>query len=145
MRDQLDGLLEKDDFIYSLTLLKKEQLNFSTTEIKQTIDKQKSIADLYIESKQLVKTLGISEQNIIYYSDLAQFYTIQKLKNFRSKNQARLYLLCYVSHRFRQINDQLIASFIQKMLMYQKQGDEYQQKQIEAVESTDKKIAKSGT
>ncbi|MDE1489004.1 hypothetical protein KKI90_22540 [Xenorhabdus bovienii] len=39
LRDQLDGLLEKDDFIYSLTLLKKEQLNFSTTEIKQTIDK----------------------------------------------------------------------------------------------------------
>ena len=139
-RDQLDNLLNKEDFIYSLTLLKKEQLNFSTTEIKQTIEKQKSISDVYIESQQLVKILGISEQNIIYYSELAQFYTIQKLKNFKSKNQARLYLLCYISHRFRQINDQLIASFLQKMLMYQKLGDDYQQKQIEAVESADKKL-----
>lgn len=70
LRDKLDKLLKKDDYIYSLTLLKKEQLNFSTTEIKRTIDKQKSIAILYIESKQPVKTLGISEQNIIYYSEL---------------------------------------------------------------------------
>lgn len=106
--------MNKEDFIYSLTLLKKEQLNFTTTEIKQTIDKQKSISDVYIESQQLVKILGISEQNIIYYSELAQFYTIQKLKNFKVKNQARLYLLCYISHRFRQINDQLVASFIKR-------------------------------
>lgn len=140
LRAQLDNLLKKDDIIYSLTLLKKEQLNFSTTEIKQTIDKQKSIVNLYGSSKQLVKQLGISEQNIIYYSDLAQFYTIQRLRTFRSKNQPRLYLLCYVTHRLRKINDQLISSFIQKMLSYQKQADEYQKKQIEAAQATDKQL-----
>lgn len=60
LRAQLDNLLKKDNIIYALTLLKKEQLNFSTTEIKQTINKQKSISTLYESSKQLVKKLGIS-------------------------------------------------------------------------------------
>lgn len=140
LRAQLDNLLTKDNIIYALTLLKKDQLNFSTTEIKQTINKQKSIVNLYESSKQLVKLLGISEQNIIYYSDLAQFYTIQKLRTFRSKNQSRLYIFCYVNHRLRKINDHLIASFIQKILLYQKQGDEYQKKQIESVAATDKQL-----
>jgi len=58
----------------------------------------------------------------------------------RSKNQSRLYLFCYVNHRLRKINDHLIASFIQKVLVYQKQGDSYQKKQIESLASTDKQL-----
>lgn len=140
IRNKLDNLLENEDLLYNLTLLKRDQKNFSTTEIKKTIDKQQMVIDLYQESQTLMKKLNISEQNIIYYASLAEFYTIQKLRTFRSKNQARLYLLCYAHRRLRKINDQLITSLVQKVLAYVKQADEYQKSQIDTVEAVDKQL-----
>ena len=142
IRDQLDNLLKNDDLLYNLTLLKRDQKNFTTTEILNTIDKQQLIINLYFESQELIQQLEISEQNIIYYANLTEFYTIQKLQTFRLKNQARLYLICYVHRRFRKINDQLIASLVQKMLTYLKGGEEYQKKKVDTVEAVDKQLRK---
>jgi len=40
LRSQLDKLLNNDELFHNLTLLKKDQKNFSTTEIKKSVDKQ---------------------------------------------------------------------------------------------------------
>jgi hypothetical protein len=97
LRAQLDKLLEKDNLFYNLTLVKKDQKNFSVTEIKTSVAKQQLIVGIYRKSLALIPKLGISEQNIIYYSNLAEFYTIQKLKRMANKNIVRLYLLCLPS------------------------------------------------
>ncbi|RLV57975.1 Tn3 family transposase [Parashewanella curva] len=137
---QLDKLLTNDDLLYQLTLLKKDQKNFSTTEIKTTVEKQQLIVDVYYQTKSLLEKLKISEQNIHYYAELAEYYTIQKLQRFRPKNKARLYLLCYIQLRLRKINDQLISSFIHKILKYVQLGNEYQRQQIDIAEAIDKKL-----
>lgn len=118
LRSQLDGLLENDGLFYNLTLLKKDQKNFSTTEIKMSVSKQQLVMGIYGQSKWLMPRLGISEQNIVYYANLAEFYTIQKLRRLADKNLVRLYLLCYAHRRLLKINDHLVSSLIQKMGKY---------------------------
>ena len=140
MRSQLDKLLENDDLFYSLTLMKKDQKNFSMTEIKKSVTKQQMLIDIYHKAKPILHSLSISEQNIIYYADLAEFYTIQKLKQFKSKNQARLYLLCYIYRRLLKINDHLITSLIFKMQKYTKEADDYQRNKVDIEETIDKQL-----
>ena len=140
LRAELDKLLENDDLFYNLTLLKKDQKNFSTTEIKNSVAKQQLIIGIYRKSKVLMPKLGISEQNIIYYANLAEFYSIQKLRRFADKNLVRLYLLCYVYRRFLKINDHLISSLIQKMAKYADGADDYQRSKIELMETVDTKL-----
>ena len=125
-----------------MSLVKKDQKDFSTTEIKENVRKQKLIIDIYHQSEILIKKLKISEQNISYYAELAEFYTIQKLKSFRTKNKARLYLLCYVQMRLKKINDQLISSFIYKVQQYLKVGEDYQRSKIDISEAVDKNLRK---
>lgn len=52
------------------------------------------------------------------------------MKNLKQPNLARLYLLCYVHHRFLKINDHLIASFIHKVNGYREDADFYQKEEI---------------
>ena len=142
LRGQLDRLLANDELFYNLTLLKKDQKDFSTTEIKKSVAKQQLIIDIYRESQLLMPKLGISEQNIIYYANLAEFYSIQKLRRFADKNLARLYLLCYAHHRFLKINDHLVTSLIQKMTKYADGADNYQRSKIELMETVDTQLRK---
>jgi TnpA family transposase len=136
----LDGLLENDGLFYNLTLLKKDQKNFSTTEIKTSVAKQQLVMGIYGQSKLLMPKLGISEQNIIYYANLAEFYTIQKLRRMADKNVVRLYLLCYAHRRLLKINDHLVSSLIQKMGKYADDAEEYQRSKIELTDSVDKQL-----
>jgi TnpA family transposase len=140
LRSQLDKLLENDELFYNLTLLKKDQKNFSTTEIKKSAAKQQLVMGIYEESKLLMPKLGISEQNIIYYANLAEFYTVQKLRRMADKNLVRLYLLCYAHRRLLKINDHLVSSLIQKMGKYADDADEYQRSKIELTDSVDKQL-----
>ncbi|NQY64947.1 MAG: Tn3 family transposase [Alteromonadaceae bacterium] len=140
LRDQLDKLLANEDLFYNLTLLKRDQKDFSTTEIKKSVLKQQTIIGIYKQSKQLVPKLGISEQNIIYYADLAEFYTIQKIKQFKNKNQARLYIFCYAYRRLLKINDHLVVSFTHKVQKYTNEGDDYQRTKVDIEESIHKAL-----
>lgn len=117
-----------------------DQKNFSTTEIKKSVAKQQLIIEIYKKSLALMPKLGISDQNIIYYANLAEFYTIQKLKRLTNKNVARLYLLCYVHRRLRKINDHLVSSLIQKVTKYAGEADEYQRSKIDIAEAVDKQL-----
>ncbi len=140
LRAELDKLLSNDELFYNLTLLKKDQKNFSTTEIKNSVAKQQLVIGIYQKSQTLMSKLGLSEQNIIYYANLAEFYTIQKLKRFTDKNLVRLYLLCYVYRRFLKINDHLVSSLIQKMTKYADDANDYQRSKIELIENVDSKL-----
>ena len=141
-RDQLDRLLENDDLFYNLTLLKNDQKNFSTTEIIKSIEKQSIIIGIYNKSLSLIPKLSISKQNIIYYANLAEFYTIQKLKQLTNKNQARLFVFCYAHRRLLKINDHLVSSLIQKTTKYTNEANEYQRSKVDVVEVVDRNLRK---
>ena len=51
---------------------------------------------------------GLSNESVKYYASLVQFYTVYKLQRM-AVSASRLYLLCFATHRFRQINDNLAA------------------------------------
>jgi TnpA family transposase len=140
LREQLDRLLDNEDLFYNLTLMKKDQKAFSTTEIKNSVAKQQLLIGIYEQSLPLIPKLDISEQNIIYYANLAEFYTIQKLKQFKNKNLSRLYLLCYAHRRLLKINDHLVTSLTHKVLKYTNEANKYQQTKVDIEEAVDKKL-----
>ena len=135
LRNDLDFLLEKDDDFYQLTNLKKDQKDFSTTEIRKTVTKHQSLDSLYQNTTEIINQLGLSEQNMRYYSDLAAYYTVYGLKSMRKKNLARLYLLCYIRHRYLELNDHLMFSFTHKVSYYKSEGEAYKEKTLELHQS----------
>jgi len=130
LRESLKELFDKDQLFYQLTLIKKDQKDFTTSEIRSSVEKHKLLADIYQSSIEIIKQLDISDQNVLFYAELAEQYTIYGLKNLKQPNLARLYLLCYVHHRFFKINDHLIASFIHKVNGYREDADFYQKEEI---------------
>lgn len=137
LRDSLAKLLEKDDLFFQLTSIKKDQKNFSTNEIRSTIKKQQSLSDIYKASVDIIKELGISEQNVVYYSELALYHTVYGLREIKKKNLMRLYLLCYAHHRFLKINDHLATSLIYKVRYYANEADSYQMQEIYNAQTDD--------
>ena len=127
LRDDLNKLLEKSDDYYQLTAIKKDQKDFSTTEIRNTITKHNSLSSIYKRSIKIIEQLGLSEQNVLYYADLAMYHTIYSLKGMKKKNVARLYLICYAHYRYLKINDHLIFSFVHKVNRYLNSANKHQE------------------
>lgn len=137
-REQLNELLKKNDLFYNFTLIKKDQKDFTTSEIKLSIEKIELLKSLYKSSQDIIKGLEISSQNVIYYAELAERYTVYQLRTLQKTNLARLYLICYVHLRFLKINDHLIASFIQRVNGYKNDADKYQKEEIYNAQIIDK-------
>ncbi|MBN2689471.1 MAG: Tn3 family transposase, partial [Gammaproteobacteria bacterium] len=123
-RTALDNLLESENNFYRLTLLKKSAKDFSTTEMRKEITKQRYLLEIYEHAKTILPKLNISTKNIEYYASMATFYPISKLKRVK-KNLARLYLLCYVRHRLLEVNDNLITFFLYRTNKYYQEAEEY--------------------
>jgi hypothetical protein len=94
----------------ALAELKKDARNFRHKMMTAERLKRATLAPLYQAARALLPTLGISQQNITRYADLALVYTIYDLRRMRPA-QAHLYLLCYAWQRFRQLSDNLVDAF----------------------------------
>ena len=79
--------------------------------IKAEVEKALEIADLYEFAKGFLPNLKISKNAIRYYADLAEQYAASRLRRL-SKPQQWLQALCFTYHRYQQIMDSLITSFI---------------------------------
>lgn len=138
LRKSLNNLLKKNDLFYQFTLIKKDQKDFTTNEIRATVEKNKLLVEIYRSSIEIIKQLDISEQNVLHYAELAEQYSVYSLRNLKQPNLARLYLLCYVHHRFLKINDHLIAGFVHKINGYIDDAEIYQKEAIYQAQITDK-------
>lgn len=58
--------------------------------------------------------LNVSQQNLLYYASLANFYTVHDLRNLKPE-QTYLYLLCYAWQRYRQFTDNLVDAMAYHM------------------------------
>jgi hypothetical protein len=93
-----------------LAEIKKDARNFGHKMMTAERQKRTTPAPLYQTAKALLPTLGVSQQNITRYADLALAYTIYDLRRMRPA-QAHLYLLCYAWQRFRQLSGNLVDAF----------------------------------
>lgn len=103
----LDQLLVRDDTLSQLAALRQAAKNFGWRQMIREREKRATLEPLHAITKALLPRLGISQQNLLYYASLANFYTVHDLRNMKA-DQARLYLLCYAWVRYRQLTDNLV-------------------------------------
>jgi len=117
----LDALLQADEGMYRISALKHEPKDFSYGELRQEVVRRTFFQPLYTFGQTFLAAAGLSNESVKYYASLVQFYTVYKLQRMAAPT-TRLYLLCFASHRFRQINDNLIEAFIHLIDHYEQQA-----------------------
>ncbi len=108
---QLEALLENDNGLSQLNIVRADQKDFQLTAVKTEVEKSQSLADLYEFAKSFIPMLGLSKNAVRYYADLVEQYTLSRLRKL-GKTQQLLYVICFVFHHYQQIMDNLITSFI---------------------------------
>jgi TnpA family transposase len=121
IEEQLAALLEADEGMYRISLLKHEPRDFSYGELRQEVERRKFFQPLFAFGQSFLSSAGLSNESVKYYASLVQFYTVYKLQRMAIPT-VRLYLLCFASHRYRQINDNLIEAFIHLVDQYEQQA-----------------------
>ena len=86
---------------------KQDAKDFGWRQMAQEREKRAKLEPLYRIAKALLPKLGISQQNLLYYASLANYYTVYDLRRLKPE-QTRLYLLCYAWQRYRQLTDNLV-------------------------------------
>lgn len=89
---ELDKLIERD---------------FGWRQMVNEREKRAILEPLHRKACDILPALNISQQNLLYYASLANFYTVYDLRNLKP-GQTRLYLLCYAWIRYRQFSDNLV-------------------------------------
>jgi len=110
-KKQLADLIALDDGISQLNIIRADQKNFQYTAVRHEVDKAQKISDLYEFAKDFIPKLKLSKNAIRYYADVAEQYPTSRLRRL-SKSQQLLHAICFIYHRYQQIMDNLIISFI---------------------------------
>lgn len=119
----LDQLLVRDDTLSQLAALKQDAKDFGWRQMVREREKRATLQPLHEIAKTLLPRLGISQQNVLYYASLANFYTVHDLRNLKA-DQTQLYLLCYSWVRFRQLSDNLVDAMAFHMKQLEEESSE---------------------
>lgn len=105
-------LLEKEaETLSGLADLKQDTKDFKARMISAERKKFLLIKPLYQLAKLLLPILNLSQQNVHYYASLVDYYDVYELRKKLKSEQTYLYLLCYLSLRYLQLNDNLMDAF----------------------------------
>lgn len=104
---ELDKLIERDDTLSRLAVLRQDARDFGWRQMSNEREKRAILESLHRKACEILPVLNISQQNLLYYASLANFYTVYDLRNLKP-GQTRLYLLCYAWIRYRQFSDNLV-------------------------------------
>ncbi len=110
----LAQLLVHDDTLSQLAALKQDAKDFGWRQMAREREKRATLEPLHRIAKALLPKLGVSQQNLLYYASLANFYTVHDLRNLKA-DQTHLYLLCYAWVRYRQLSDNLVDAMAYHM------------------------------
>jgi TnpA family transposase len=103
-------LIHQKDSLYAVTSLKKLPKNFKPKAVYQEIAHYQNYSSIYQTAKRVLPCLSISNNSIAYYADLIDLYTVQSLHRL-NKEQACLWLLCFIFNRTKRILDNLVMMF----------------------------------
>lgn len=123
----LAQLLVRDDTLSQLAALKQDAKHFGWRQMIREREKRALLGPLHQIAKALLPKLGVSQQNLLYYASLANFYTVHDLRNLRA-DQAHLYLLCYAWQRYRQLSDNLVDAMAYHMKQLEEESSALAQK-----------------
>jgi hypothetical protein len=68
---RLSALIDKEDGISKLNIIRADQKNFQYTAVINEVEKARDIADLYEFAKKFIPTLELSKNAVRYYADVA--------------------------------------------------------------------------
>lgn len=117
-KQSLAQLIERDDALSDLAVLRQDAKDFRWRQMARERDKRIKISSLYQTAKHLIPKLEISQQNLLHYASLINFYSIYDLRNLKVE-QTQLYLLCYIWLRYRQLTDNLIDALCFQMKQFE--------------------------
>ena len=109
-KDAFLRLLERETGLSELASIKQDAKSFRYRMMVMERRKLATLSPLYQVAKAILPSLGLSQQNMIYYASLAHYYTIYDLRRMKT-GQSFLYLLCYIWQRYRQISDNITQAF----------------------------------
>ncbi len=127
----LAQLLVRDDTLSQLAALKQDAKNFGWRQMARERDKRALLEPLHRIAKALLPKLGVSQQNLLYYASLANFYTAHDLRHLKA-DQTHLYLLCYAWQRYRQLTDNLVDAMAHHMKQLEEESSALAQKSFVA-------------
>jgi len=107
----LEALLKSTDQLYEITQLRREPKNYTFGQIKEEVERTRKMKPLYHLAQRVLPLLSLSNESIKYYASLVGYYSVYKLNRLNTRD-SRLYLLCFVYHRYQQAHDNLISSLI---------------------------------
>lgn len=110
-QEQLSELVDRKDGITKLNIIRTDQKNFTYTALCDEVEKAIAIAELYQFAKDFLPNLLLSKNAIRYYADIAEQYAASRLRRL-ARPQQWLHALCFIYHRYQQIMDNLITSFM---------------------------------
>jgi TnpA family transposase len=110
-QEQLSGLINLEDGMTRLNTLRADQKNFTYTAVSAEVEKALVIAGLYQFAKDFLPTLLLSKNAIRYYADIAGQYAASRLRRL-ARPQQWLHAICFIYHRYQQVMDNLITSFM---------------------------------
>ena len=123
----LAQLLVRDDTLSQLAALKQDAKSFGWRQMIREREKRALLEPLHRIAKALLPKLGVSQQNLLYYASLANFYTVHDLRNLKA-DQTHLYLLCYAWQRYRQFSDNLVDAMAYHMKQLEDESSALAQK-----------------
>lgn len=123
----LAQLLVRDDTLSQLAALKQDAKDFGWRQMIREREKRALLEPLHRIAKALLPKLGVSQQNLLYYASLANFYTVHDLRNLKA-DQTHLYLMCYVWQRYRQLSDNLVDAMAYHMKQLEDESSALAQK-----------------
>ncbi len=121
---ELNQLNNKNEGITAFNTIRADQKSFRYTDLRFEISKANQIKSLYVFSKQFLPKLDISNNAIQHYAEIAEQYAASRLRKL-TKLQQHLHILCFVNHRYQQIMDNLLTSFIYHVKAIKKSANVY--------------------
>ena len=110
-KESLKSLLIEEDTLSKLAAIKQDAKDFKLRMMVAEREKMEVLHPIYKITKRLLPQLKLSQQNMHYYANLINYYTIYDLRKRLKIEQTYLYLLCYVWKRYQQISDNLVTAF----------------------------------
>lgn len=111
IKNKLNELIKNEEDITDLNIIRSDQKDFQYTAVKLEVEKANTISEVYRFSKSFIPTLLLSKNAVQYYADITEQYTASRLRRLIQQQQW-LHLICFIHHRYRQLMDNLITSFM---------------------------------
>ena len=127
--EELDSLLLLKNNNYEITSIRKSPIDFRYAKVRKEINRGNKIRLLYKKIQSIVPLLMISNESVKYYGYLVDYYCSTRLNKLDIKI-VRIYLICFLYHRYNKINDNLINSMIHHVRAYDEESKHFANEKI---------------